>query len=73
MPPFRNPFTRRPDAGLASTEENKESPNVPTFERVDTVGSKTSALSIRSGNSEPAEYKLSGMTFPRILRTEDTD
>lgn len=32
---------------------------VPSFERVDTVGSKSSSLSVRSGKSQE-EYKLSG-------------
>jgi len=65
--PIRNPFTKRPGVsnGLEPTlDENNGlgSPNGAAlgFEKVDTVGSKTSAISINSGNSlEPAEYKMS--------------
>jgi hypothetical protein len=57
--PLRNPFTRR--AG-ANADENlhPEHRDTPGFERVDTIGSKTSsALSIRSGR-DTGEYKMSG-------------
>jgi len=58
--PIRNPFARRPDA---TNDENlhptRDGP--PSFERVDTVGSKaSSALSIRSTKSQDnGEYKMS--------------
>ena len=63
--PIRNPFSRRPDivhAGLTPGEDGTQNgTKPPTFEKVDTMGSKTSALSIKSGHSqEPAEYKMSG-------------
>jgi hypothetical protein len=36
----------------------------PTFEKVDTMGSKSSAMSIKSAHSlEPTEYKMSGMRW----------
>lgn len=60
--PIRNPFARRQDVytGVTPAEENVQNGTKPTFERVDTMGSKSSAMSIRSGNSqEPAEYKMS--------------
>jgi len=62
--PIRNPFVKRPGTsnGLETVEETKLGPaeGVPGFERVDTVGSKTSAMSIGSTKSiEPAEYKMS--------------
>ncbi|KAH8591667.1 hypothetical protein B0O99DRAFT_268195 [Bisporella sp. PMI_857] len=61
--PIRNPFARRPDI-IAPIDDNarpisQNGTRTPAFERVDTHGSKTSALSIRSEKSEPAEYKLS--------------
>ncbi|KAJ2897880.1 hypothetical protein MKZ38_004339 [Zalerion maritima] len=69
MPPFRNPFTRRPGATTV-TEENARPDGLqprnshPGFERVDTVGSKaSSALSVQSGRSlrsiDTGDYKLS--------------
>lgn len=65
--PIRNPFARRPGAP-AQTDENarpaEETPSHPGFERVDTVGSKTSsALSIASSrrSNDNGEYKMSGM------------
>jgi hypothetical protein len=71
--PIRNPFARRPDVhtGLNLTEENLP-PNGtrPTFEKVDTMGSKSSAMSIKSGHSqEPPEYKMSGMLAHRTGAT----
>lgn len=64
--PIRNPFTKRHDLESLADENNKLSPAngaLPAFERVDTVGSKSSAISINSGKSqEPAEYKMSGTT-----------
>ena len=68
--PIRNPFSKRPDVqtGLQPPSEDYVRPlsqngTKPTFEKVDTVGSKaSSAMSIKSGRSqEPAEYKMSGM------------
>lgn len=63
--PIRNPFARRPGAP-AQTDENarpaEETPSHPGFERVDTVGSKTSsALSIASSrrSNDNGEYKMS--------------
>jgi hypothetical protein len=58
--PIRNPFARKLiSSGLESAQDKM---NQPSFERVDTVGSKTSsAMSINSVTSqEPVEYKLSG-------------
>lgn len=65
--PIRNPFAKRPDvqAGLAPYEEGirplSQNGTRPTFEKVDTTGSKaSSAMSIKSGQSqEPVEYKMS--------------
>ena len=67
--PIRNPFARRTDVnsgGIAQGEENirplDQNGMRPTFEKVDTMGSMSSALSIKSGYSQdPLEYKLSGM------------
>jgi hypothetical protein len=66
--PIRNPFAKRTDVynGFAQGEENvrplDQNGVRPTFEKVDTMGSKSSAMSIRSGHSQdPPEYKLSGM------------
>jgi hypothetical protein len=65
--PIRNPFAKRTDVypGLAPADESarpaEQNANPPTFERVDTMGSRSSAISIKSRQSmEPAEYKLSG-------------
>jgi hypothetical protein len=68
--PIRNPFAKRADiqTGLQPPSEDYVRPLSqngirPTFEKVDTIGSKaSSAMSIKSGKSqEPAEYKMSGM------------
>jgi hypothetical protein len=67
--PIRNPFARRPAPanGLEPGQEDgsqlgAQYGGTPGFERVDTVGSKASSMSISSSKSqEPAEYKLSGM------------
>ena len=64
--PIRNPFARRPGVP-AQTDENvrpaeETTPSHPGFERVDTVGSKTSsALSIASSrrSNDTGEYKMS--------------
>jgi hypothetical protein len=65
---LRNPFKKRPDAqtGIPSYEEGirplSQNDTRPAFEKVDTTGSKSSALSISSKKSEePVEYKMSGM------------
>ncbi|KAL3428011.1 hypothetical protein PVAG01_01520 [Phlyctema vagabunda] len=59
--PIRNPFAKRP--GVNEVDENVRPGNEsrPTFEKVDTVGSKSSsAMSIKSAQIlEPAEYKMS--------------
>jgi len=64
--PIRNPFAKRPDVqtGLQPAEEAvrplSQNGTRPTFEKVDTMGSKSSALSISSNkSSEPVEYKMS--------------
>ncbi|PHH60058.1 hypothetical protein CDD81_2144 [Ophiocordyceps australis] len=56
--PIRNPFNRRT---LMPHDENAGSEISPTFERVDTFGSKASSfLSIRSARSQDTgEYKMS--------------
>jgi hypothetical protein len=59
--PIRNPFAKR--TGVSNgLEPVPDEEHKPAFERVDTMGSKSSsALSIKSGKSqEPAEYKMSG-------------
>ena len=70
--PIRNPFAKRADVqtGLQPPSEDYVRPSSqngtrPTFEKVDTIGSKSSsAMSIKSGKSqEPAEYKMSGMWY----------
>jgi len=69
MAPFRNLFSKRPDVqtGLQPAEENVRavSPNGirPTFEKVDTTGSRSSSISINKPQ-EPPEYKMSGMWQP---------
>lgn len=60
--PLRNPFAKR--TGLETVDDANLNPTGaqtrPSFEKVDTVGSKSSARSIQSGRSqEPAEYKMS--------------
>jgi len=59
--PIRNPFAKRPGVNTGLDPLSDEQNVVrPTFEKVDTVGSKTSAMSIDGGKSqEPAEYKMS--------------
>lgn len=66
--PLRNPFAKR--TGLETVDDANLNPTGaqtrPSFEKVDTVGSKSSARSIQSGRSqEPAEYKMSGMAHKR--------
>ncbi|KEY72564.1 hypothetical protein S7711_05634 [Stachybotrys chartarum IBT 7711] len=65
--PIRNPFARRPGAAVVSDENMRpEVADHPTFERVDTVGSKASSvLTIRSTRSQDnGEYKMSDGTEP---------
>ena len=66
--PIRNPFARRSDIQIQTDEntppQSQTQRSIPAFERVDTVGSRTSAISVKSGHSEPAEYKLSGEHNP---------
>jgi len=65
--PIRNPFSKRPDVqtGLQPLQEGirplSQNGTRPTFEKVDTMGSKSSsAMSITSTKShEPVEYKMS--------------
>lgn len=72
--PIRNPFAKRTDVygGPAPEDENvrplDQNGIRPTFEKVDTMGSKSSALSIRTRHSQdPPEYKLSGMCRATLL------
>jgi len=65
--PIRNPFSTKRDAqtGLQPYEEGirplSQNGTRPAFEKVDTMGSKSSIMSINSKKSvEPVEYKLSG-------------
>lgn len=69
--PIRNPFAKRSDVttGLQPQDDiprSAENGTRPTFEKVDTMGSKSSsAMSISSKRSqEPVEYKMSGMRRP---------
>ncbi|PQE11193.1 pumilio like proteiny domain family member 6 [Rutstroemia sp. NJR-2017a BVV2] len=59
--PIRNPFAKRTDvqSGLQPlSDENAASRT--SFERVSTVGSRASSMSIKTGKSEgPPEYKMS--------------
>jgi len=82
--PIRNPFARRDvQTGLAPPEEGVQSlpqnGTRPTFEKVDTMGSKgSSAMSISSRKSqEPVEYKMSGMRqihgWPSSVRSGQID
>jgi hypothetical protein len=66
--PIRNPFAKRTEVqtGLQPYEETvrplSQNGTRPTFEKVDTTGSKaSSAMSIRSNHEPvPVEYKMSG-------------
>lgn len=56
--PMRNPFVRRP--GVVIPSQQQDSAHLG-FERVDTIGSKASILSLRSDKSnEPVQYEMSG-------------
>jgi len=65
--PIRNPFAKRQDVqtGLQPYEEGirplSQTGTRPKFEKVDTMGSKASSMSISSRKSQeqPAEYKMS--------------
>ncbi|KAG9231591.1 hypothetical protein BJ875DRAFT_486874 [Amylocarpus encephaloides] len=60
--PIRNPFAKRTEVQTGLQPPEEHSNNVrPSFEKVDTTGSKSSsALSISSKKSqEPVEYKMS--------------
>lgn len=57
--PIRNPFARRPGSVIIQ-DENQRPDSTPGFEKVDTVGSKsTPVLSIRSQGRDNGEYKMS--------------
>ncbi|OAA73461.1 hypothetical protein ISF_00362 [Cordyceps fumosorosea ARSEF 2679] len=60
--PIRNPFARRPELVIPDNENERpaQENDSPGFERVDTVGSKASSMSIRSRRShDNGEYKMS--------------
>lgn len=64
MPILRNPFTRKQDVptGLQPSPIDQDVSSRPSFERVSTVASRTSSMSIKTTKSEePVEYKMSGM------------
>lgn len=75
MPPFRNPFGRRPAPTNDSTPgQGENTPGAPLNgqakepQRSDYTSSRTSsALSIKANKDEPNEFKLSGMSIA-ILR-----
>jgi hypothetical protein len=71
MPPFRNPFNRRPPAlnSIGATDENTP-PNNGQLKSPNASGlnSRTSSsLSIKR-NKEPDEFKLSGKLHKRSQR-----
>lgn len=66
MPPFRNPFNKRPPVnGVTSTQDENVRPSLgaggdDASQKSSYTGSRTSsAISIRK-KDEPNEYKLSG-------------
>lgn len=66
--PMRNPFVRRP--GVVIPSQQQDSAHLG-FERVDTIGSKASVLSLGSDKShEPGEYKMSGKCLPLALHRD---
>lgn len=75
--PIRNPFARRPGSVIVQ-DENQRPDSTPGFEKVDTVGSKsTPVLSIRSQGRDNGEYKMSGMStgpgrFPSLMASPST-
>ena len=68
MPPFRNPFGRKPPVvnGATSVEDENTPPAAPNgiekeTPRPDYAASRaSSSLSIKGRKEEPSEYKLSG-------------
>ncbi|KAF5601444.1 uncharacterized protein FSUBG_8150 [Fusarium subglutinans] len=75
--PIRNPFARRPGSVIVQ-DENQHPDSTPGFEKVDTVGSKsTPVLSIRSQGRDNGEYKMSGMStnpsrLPSLMASPST-
>ena len=71
MPPFRNPFGRRPpptnDPTLGQGENTPAAPlngQAKEPQRSDFTASRTSsALSVKANKDEPNEFKLSGMSL----------
>ena len=70
MPPFRNPFNKRPPVnGVTSTQDENVRPSLEVggdgaSQRSSYAGSRaSSALSIKK-KDEPNEYKLSGKHSP---------
>ncbi|ESZ97030.1 hypothetical protein SBOR_2575 [Sclerotinia borealis F-4128] len=62
MPILRNPFARRQDVqtGLQPSQGDQNGSPRASFERVSTVASRASSLSIKTARSEePPEYKMS--------------
>ncbi|KAB8291304.1 hypothetical protein EYC80_009990 [Monilinia laxa] len=62
MPILRNPFARRQDVqpGLQPSQDDQNAAPRPSFERVSTVASQASSLSIKTARSgDPPEYKMS--------------
>lgn len=63
MPIIRNPFAKRQDvpSGLQPSQDQNAASRT-SFERVSTVASQASSMSIKTPRSEePPEYKMSGM------------
>lgn len=70
MPPFRNPFNKRPPVnGVTSTQDENVRPSLgvggdDASQKSSYAGSRaSSALSIKK-KDEPNEYKLSGKHIP---------
>jgi len=61
--PIRNPFAKRQDVQTNLQPHEEEHATRPRFEKVDTMGSKASSMSIssRMSQDQPPEYKMSGM------------
>ncbi|TVY16285.1 hypothetical protein LARI1_G003730 [Lachnellula arida] len=59
--PIRNPFAKRQDVQTSLQPHEEENGARPKFEKVDTMGSKASSMSISSRKSQeqPPEYKMS--------------
>lgn len=76
--PIRNPFGRRSGVSLTQDEHARASTNTarlvepPGFERVDTVGSKASSLSIPKSRTrnDVGVYELSGMSSVSAFYTD---